>query len=303
MNINKNQFEVLSYIEKEGGKKIPQRQISENIHMALGTVNRVYAELEELGLVSQHADKETWITRMGLEALEPYRVRRAVILAAGFGSRMVPITLNTPKPLVRVHGKMIIETVLDAIVAAGIKEITVVRGYLWEQFDVLKHRYPQIEFIYNPLFNDSNNISSAFLAKDILSNSYVMEADLLVSNPQIIRKYEYSSNYLGMYKEYTDDWCFDVKSGIIKGMKLGGTNCFHMYGISYWTRKDGEKLGQCIEKAFTMPGGKEKFWDEVALSVYKKEFKVEVRPCYEGDIIEIDTFKELKSLDPVYAID
>lgn len=303
MNINKNQFEVLSYIEKESGKKISQRQMAEELHLALGTVNRVYAQLEEFGMVKQESNKEIWITKQGLDVLEPYRVRRAVILAAGFGSRMVPITLNTPKPLVRVHGKMIIETALDAVVAAGIKEITVVRGYLWEQFDVLRHRYPEIEFIYNPLFNDSNNISSAFLAKDILAGAYIMEADLLVSNPGIIRKYEYSTNYLGMYEEYTDDWCFDVKRGIIKGLKVGGTNCYHMYGISYWTREDGERLGKRIEEAFRMPGGKEKFWDEVALSIYKKEFNVAVRPCYEGDIIEIDTFRELKGIDPVYALE
>ena len=303
MNINKNQFEILSYIEREGGRKISQRQMAEELHMAPGTVSRVYMQLEELGMIAQHSNKEIWITGKGLELLEPYRVRRAVILAAGFGPRMVPVTLNTPKPLVRVHGKMIIETALDAVVKAGIKEIVLVRGYLWEQFDVLRHRYPDIEFIYNPLFNDSNNISSAFLAKDILGGAYVMEADLLVSNPGIIRKYEYASNYLGMYKEYTDDWCFDVKGGIIKGLKVGGTSCYHMYGISYWTREDGEKLGKCIEKAFGMPGGKEKFWDEVALSLYKKEFNVAVRPCYEGDIIEIDTFRELKKLDPVYAIE
>lgn len=303
MNINKNQFEVLSYIERECGKKLSQRQIAEGTHLSLGTVNKIYLELEELGLIVQRESKELWITKQGLDVLEPYRVRRAVIIAAGFGSRMVPITLNTPKPLVRVHGKMIIETLLDAVVAAGIKEIVLVRGYLWEQFDVLKHRYPGIDFIYNPLFNDANNISSAFLAKDILSNAYVMEADLLVSNPDIIRKYEYSSNYLGMYKEYTDDWCFDVKSGVIKGLTVGGTNCYHMYGISYWNREDGERLGKCIEEVFKMPGGKEKYWDEVALRVFKKDFNVDVRPCFEGDIVEIDTFKELKQIDPVYAMD
>lgn len=303
MNINKNQFEVLSYIERESGRKLSQRQLAEGTHLSLGTVNKVYLELEELGLIVQRESKELWVTKQGLDVLEPYRVRRAVILAAGFGSRMVPITLNTPKPLVRVHGKMIVETVLDAVVAAGIKEIVLVRGYLWEQFDVLKHRYPEIDFIYNPLFNDANNISSAFLAKDMLSNAYVMEADLLVSNPDIIRKYEYSSNYLGMYKEYTDDWCFDVKSGVIKGLEVGGTNCYHMYGISYWNREDGERLGRCVEETFKMPGGKEKYWDEVALRVFKKEFNVEVRPCFEGDIVEIDTFKELKQIDPVYAMD
>ena len=51
-----------------------------------------------------------------------------------------------------------------------------------------------------------------------------------------------------------------------------------------------------------MPGGKEKYWDEVALRVFSKNYRVEVRPCDEGDIVEIDTFNELKKIDPVYAV-
>ncbi|MCB5940088.1 NTP transferase domain-containing protein [bacterium 210820-DFI.6.52] len=300
MNIKKNEFEILSYIEREGGKKLPQRKIADDTMLSLGMVNKSLAELGEMGLIRQTDKKELQITKLGLEALEPYRVKRAVIIAAGFGSRMVPITLNTPKPLVRVHGKMIIETLLDAIVEAGIPEIVVVRGYLWEQFDSLLHKYPQIRFVYNPLFNESNNISSAYLAKDLLQNAYVCEADLLLSNPRLIRKYEYSSNYLGMFKEYTDDWCFEVKRGKIRQLMVGGRNCYHMYGISYWDQKDGAQLCHDLEETFQMPGGKEKYWDEVALRVFSKNYAVDVRPCFEGDIVEIDTFNELKQIDPVY---
>lgn len=300
MNIKKNEFEILSYIEREGGKKLPQRKIADDTSLSLGMVNKSLAELGEMGLVRQTDKKELQITKLGMEALEPYRVKRAVIIAAGFGSRMVPITLNTPKPLVRVHGKMIIETLLDAIVEAGIPEIVVVRGYLWEQFDSLLHKYPQIRFVYNPLFNESNNISSAYLAKDLLQNAYVCEADLLLSNPRLIRKYEYSSNYLGMFKEYTDDWCFEVKRGKIRQLMVGGRDCYHMYGISYWDQKDGAQLCHDLEETFQMPGGKEKYWDEVALRVFSKNYAVDVRPCFEGDIVEIDTFNELKQIDPVY---
>ncbi len=112
---------------------------------------------------------------------------------------------------------MIVETLLDAIVQAGIPEIVLVRGYLWEQFDALVHRYPQIRFLYNPLFNESNNVSSVLQAKDLLRGAYVCEADLLVNNPHLIRKYEYATNYLGLYREYTDDWCFETKRGVITG--------------------------------------------------------------------------------------
>ncbi len=302
MNINQNQFEILVYVEREGGKKIPQRQMAEGTKLSLGVVNKTLSELVSLGLVTLDEDREVQITKNGLDALEPYRVKRAVVIAAGFGSRMVPITLNTPKPLVRVHGKKIIETLLDAVVEAGIPEIVLVRGYLGEQFDVLKTRYPNIRFLENPMFNESNNISSVLMAKDYLSGAYVMEADLLLANPRVVRKYEYCSNYLGEYREMTDDWCFDVKKGIIRKLNVGGTNCYHMFGISFWSKEDGKRLAECVEKTWKMPGGKERYWDEVPLRTFQKEFEVAVRPCEAGDLVEIDTFKELKQIDPVYAM-
>lgn len=302
MNINKNQFEILSYIEREGGRKITQRELADRTRLSLGLANRTLGELDNLGLVSFNAKKEIQVTKSGLEALEPYRVKRAVIIAAGFGSRLVPITLNTPKPLVRVHGKPIVETLLDAIVKAGIMEIVLVRGCLGEQFEILRQKYPQIRFLENPLFNEANNISSAWLARDLLQNAYVCEADLLLGNPDLIRKYEYHSNYLGQYKDVTDDWCFKVKQGIIRELLVGGRECYHMYGISYWDARDGARLAEDIDAVYKMPGGKEKYWDEVALRVFSKNYRVEVRPCDEGDIVEIDTFNELKKIDPVYAV-
>lgn len=135
---------------------------------------------------------------------------------------MVPITLNTPKPLVLVHGKRIIETLLDAVVAAGIEDITIVRGYLGEQFDVLLHKYPKIKFIENPLYNETNNISSAYLIKDMMEGAYVLESDLLLYNPEIIRKYEYATNYCGIKVDVTDDWCFHTKKGYITKLGVGG---------------------------------------------------------------------------------
>ena len=81
---------------------------------------------------------------------------------------------------------------------------------------------------------------------------------------------------------------------------VGGRDCYHMYGISYWDQKDGAQLCHDLEETFQMPGGKEKYWDEVALRVFSKNYAVDVRPCFEGDIVEIDTFNELKQIDPVY---
>jgi CTP:phosphocholine cytidylyltransferase-like protein len=242
------------------------------------------------------------LSAAGLKALEPYRVKRAIFIAAGFGSRLVPVTLNTPKPLVRVKGIRIIDTLLDAVCAAGIDEIIIVRGYLGEQFDQLKYKYPKIQFLENPLYNESNNISSAMCARFLLQNAYVLESDLLLNNPGLISKYQYTSNYLGVPAKRTDDWCFETRNGIITKMQVGGYNCHHMFGISYWNQIDGARLADHVKRVYEMPGGKERYWDQVALEHFIKDYAVEVRECTFDDIVEIDTFNELNKLDDSYRV-
>ena len=297
MKLTKKQFTILEYLESEQKSK-SQRDIATATGMSVGTVNKQVAELAELGYIRDGA-----ITDAGLAALEPYRVKRAVFMAAGFGSRLVPITLNTPKPLVRVKGKRIIDSLLDAVTSIGITEIYLVRGYLSEQFDQLLKKYPTITFIENPVYNETNNISSAYCVRHLLANSYVFESDLLLYNPKLITKYQYESNYLGVPTETTEDWCFVTDSSdYIKRMMQGGTDCYHMFGISYWTDEDGNHLQKDIERVYNLPGGKERYWDQVVFDYCIDHYKVAVRPCTFSDVIEIDTFNELKKLDPNYAM-
>ena len=295
--LNKKEFAILTYLEANNNEKLTQKELAEELGFSVGTVNKLWNDLEEKGFIENKQ-----ITKKGLNALEPYRVKRAIFIAAGFGSRLVPITLNTPKPLVRVKGVRIIDTLLDAVIAAGIEEIIIVRGYLAEQFDQLKYKYPMVKFVENPLYNEANNISSLMCIRYLLSNAYVLEADLLLSNPKLITKYQYSSNYLGVPTEKTDDWCFFMEGDRIKKLGVGGLNCHHMFGISYWTEDDGRKLCNHVEQVYNSPGGKERYWDQVALGEYIKEYNIGVRECTFDDIVEIDTFRELKELDKVYDV-
>lgn len=298
MELTKRQFDVLVAIEANKKEKYSQRDIANDTNISVGLVNKIISELYESELIDINSD----ITEKGLKELDPYKVKRAIFLAAGFGSRMVPLTFNTPKPLIRVHGVRMIETLLDAVVEAGIEEIYIVRGYLGEQFEVLLHKYPNIKFIDNNMYNEANNISSAFLIKDLLENAYVLESDLILSNKKLIRKYEYNSNFLGMEVDRTDDWCFETKNGVITKQKIGGVNCVQMIGISHYTEKDGKQLSKDIEEVFTSPGGKEKYWDQVPLAERKQNYKIYVRECRKEDIVEIDTFNELKQIDKTYDV-
>ena len=294
--LTKKQFNVLekyATIDKE----LSQRELASLTNYSLGSINTIVNGLIELNYI-----KDNKITKSGLEVLKNYAVKRAVFIAAGFGSRLVPITLNTPKPLVRVNGKRIIDGLLDAVIAAGIEDIIIVRGYLSEQFDQLLKKYPMIKFIDNSIYNEANNISSSLISKDYLENAYVFEADLLMYNPSIIKKYQYHTNFLAIYKDISDDWCFETKDGIITKEKVGGTDCYQMVGISYWNKEDGKKLSKHIKEAFDMPGGKELYWEQVPLVKFKDEYKVEIRECKQEDIVEIDTFNELKQIDKSYNV-
>lgn len=294
--LTRKEFDVLEALVL-ADRPVSQRHLEEQLPYSLTTINRTMKELTAAGYVEEGA-----ITPQGVDALEPYRVRRAVFIAAGFGSRLVPITLNTPKPLVRVNGKRIIDGLLDACLAAGITEIYLVRGYLAEQFEVLKLKYPTIQFLENPLYNEANNVSSALVARFLLQNAYVFEADLLISNPTIVKKYHYTSEFMAIPVERSDDWCFDVKEGRIEGQHVGGLNCHQMVGISYWNKEDGARLSEDIATAYAMPGGKELYWEQVPLKIYKDKYEVYVQECTAEDIVEIDTFRELKAIDKTYDV-
>ena len=278
--LSKKQFDILEALATRGN--LSQRGLAEATSQSVGNVNRLVKELGADGLVEDRR-----ITARGLEALEPYRVKRAVFLAAGFGSRLMPVTLNTPKPL--------------EVISLGVEEIYIVRGYLGEQFNQLLAKYPTIQFLENPIYNETNNISSAMCARYLLSNCYVFEADLIL-RPDLLRRYHYTSTFLGTYGERVDDWCFKVKDGFITDELLGDYDAWRNCGVSYWNDVDGKRLSVHLKEAYEAPGGKELFWEQVPLHVYAGSFQVAVQPCSEQDVVEIDTYKELKSADEIYSL-
>ena len=296
MKLTREEFDILSEIavsKKKTGIKVlaaKTKYPSEKVNDILKKISRKkYIE-------------DSRITKAGLDALEPYRVKRAIFIAAGFGSRMVPITLNTPKPLVRIKGTRIIDTLLDACIKAEIEEIYIVRGHLWEQFDQLLYKYPMIKFIENPKYSKANNIFSVILASKLLKNTYILEADLFASNPAIITKYQYSSNFLGIKVDKSDDWCFTMKDGYIDRMCDGGENCYQEVGIAYISPKDSKQLVKDIKELFRTDEGKKRLWEYTLFNEYKEHYRIEVRECEKEDIIEIDTFNELKALDESYNV-
>lgn len=301
IGLERHEFDFLTYLEKHGKDQYSLRQMADDLTISLNNVQKYLKELNDKNYINIFADGSIEISERGLRALEPYRVRKAIILAAGFGSRLAPVTLDTPKSLVKVNGERIIDTLLDALTAKGITNITIVRGYKKEQFDALLEKYPTIRFIDNPEYNITNNISSAVCAADLIDRCYICEADLYITNPDVINKYEYKSNYLGARVTDTDDWCFRKVNGAVADYQMGGTDCYQAFGISYWDSEDSEKLKADLRRVYNSRGGKENLWEVVPLRIMKKKYHLEVRKCHKSDIIEIDNFIELIAADSSYA--
>lgn len=112
-----------------------------------------------------------------------YKVERAIIMAAGLGNRMHPVTLTTPKPLVRVNGIRMIDTVIAGLHQNGIREIYVVVGYLKEQFAGLEDEYPGLNLIDNPYFDSCNNIASLYVARNYIENAIILDGDQIIYKP------------------------------------------------------------------------------------------------------------------------
>jgi CTP:phosphocholine cytidylyltransferase-like protein len=293
--LTRDQFDVLTAIEAENNGNVEGEPPGARKLSSIETFDGTLKELNELGLAEKRV-----ITPKGLDALEPYRARRAVILAAGVGERMLPLSEQIPKPLIRVKGVRLIDTALDALRDVGITDITIVRGYLAEQFDQLLDKYPFVRFVENPAYNVTNNISSMMCVRHMLGNAYAFEADLFFRNKRLITKYQYRSNYLGIPTDASDDWCFESLGGIITKIMLGGRNCHIVIGLSYWTERDGSMMSEHIKQAYETPGGKDRFWDAVPLEYFSEYYNVAIRECKHGDVVELDTYDDLKKLDNSY---
>lgn len=227
-------------------------------------------------------------------------VKRAIIMAAGIGKRMQPLTFETPKPLVKVNGIRMIDTVVDGLRINGISEIYVVVGYLKEQFyEWAKDKHVQI--IDNPYYDTCNNISSLYVAREHLSDCIILDGDQIIYNAAILDPYFTRSGYNAVWRDdETTEWLMEVEDGIVKSCsRTGGSHGWQLYSISRWSQADGERLKKHLEFEFES-GNRQIYWDDVAMFCYPEEYQLEIIPMSSGDVIEVDSLKELAALDMNY---
>lgn len=297
--LNKGQFELLNYLIMHATKDKPGVEVNTDWFVSNKiSIDELYS-LVNKKMIEVHGN-EIELTKKGAQALEPYKVKRAVIMAASFDANLIPITVNTPKSMMKVNGKRIIERTFEILEKAEIEEIFVITGYSADVFEIVKNKYPDATFIGIERYSEASTVAAVMPIKEFIKNAYVIDGGILINNPDVIRKYEYETCYMGTYVETTKNWCYDVENDTVRGIKCGGDKTYEITGISYWTEEDGRNLSACLTKANNQPEGRKSDWEEIPLTLFKDDFTVSIRNCNIGDTTEINSITDLVKIDASY---
>ena len=285
-------------------KNITQRELSAKLSLSLGSVNNlIHAAIGE-GLIYKEGN-ELIISESGINYLEPFKVERAIIMAAGFGSRFVPLTFETPKGLLEVFGERMIERQIKQLHEVGIKDIIIVVGYLKEHFDYLIDKY-NVKLIYNPDYSVKNNLSTLYHVREYINNSnvYILSSDNWMRE-NMYHKYEPYSWYSAVYMEgKTGEWAIGFnKKREIKSINVGGMDDYVMYGPVYFCRDFLNSLMPLIIKAYKSPGSNDWYWENVLMNEVNNKNSlppIYINPQPDNQVYEFENLEELRNFDDRY---
>lgn len=225
----------------------------------------------------------------------------AVIIAAGFGSRLRPLTYSTPKPLIEVFNQPIIERNIEFLLEKGINNIYIIIGYNKEKFEYLKEKYQGIKLIFNEKYSEYNNIYSLYLVKDYLEDSYIIEGDIYLNKNIFDSNIKTSCYFSKKIERENGEWQLILENNRVKEIKVGGKDNHIMSGISFWNKENSLKIKALLEEYIQDEEKKKNYyWDHVIKENIEMFNNIGVVPLKENDIYEIDTLDELKELDKSY---
>lgn len=286
-------FKVLVWLSENNANT--QSDIASGMDIAISTVSKAIFELVADGFIT----REYKVTKKGQEFLAERKVKRAIILAAGWGSRMHPVTANTPKPLVKVNGKPIIEGIIEALEKRGINDITVITGKLAHQFDYLKDR---VTLVHNPVWNERNNISSIWQVKDKLENAVIIEGDQLFYDPAAIDLHYLHPVIYGQYSEgKTLEDTFNLNGLSIIDVTKGGYDKFQWIGVIYFDKNMAQKYVTRLNEVYEEPQYHDALFEKVIWDLTRSgEVMVRMKEVVPGKFIELDSVQDLVNVDKSY---
>ncbi len=249
--------------------KATQRDMARILDFSLGTVNSLIKECLSQGQICLSEDGFYQITEKGRLFLEQYRVDGALIIAAGFGSRFVPLTFETPKGLLEVFGERMIERQIKQLHEVGIHKITIVVGYLKEKFEYLIDKY-DVDLLYNREYSSKNTLTTIYHAREILrgKNMYLLPSDNWLKE-NMFHTYECGPWYSSVFKEgETSEWCLSFnKKRKIQHVEIGGRDSWVMYGPAFLTASWLDAYLPLLEAYYHLPGTEQFHWEQVYLEL------------------------------------
>lgn len=292
--MNQSEFYVLSKMLVE--PSLTQRQIADRCGISLGAVNQALKALRAKSLITDEGS----VTEAGIAALKPYKVRNAVIMAAGLSSRFAPISYERPKGVLKVRGEVLIERQIRQLQEAGIDDIIVVVGYKKEEFFYLEDEFG-VKIVINSEYAERNNNSTIYKVRDILGNTYICSSDDYFSiNP--FEQYVYTSYYSGVYQNGpTNEYCLITKGkdNRIVEVTFGDSDAWMMMGHAYWNYEYAKKFVEILERIYDEPETADKLWEAIYAD-HVSELPMCMRKYPSDAIWEFDTLDELRGFDPYF---
>lgn len=284
--MDKQESDILTALSME--PFINKKILAETSGHSLAVVNRSIKALMEDGYLNDSVQ----LTPKATKAFQDEAPKRAIILAAGFGMRMVPINTEIPKGLLEINGEPLIERLIKQLHEAGITEIYVVVGFMREKYDYLIDAYG-VQLVVNEEYATKNNLYSMRLVADKLANAYVAPCDIwCASNP--FHRYELYSWY--MVSDLVDSDSnvhVNRKKELVTVPKNSGGNS--MIGICYLTKHDAEVVQLRIEALCQRRKYDDSFWEE---ALYQKDkMIIAAKVVHSSDVLEINTYEQLLELD------
>ena len=284
--MNKQESDILNALLLE--PFINQRILAEVSGHSLGVVNRSLKELIKAGYLNEAISP----TAKAVAEYKNKTPKRAIVLAAGFGMRMVPINTEMPKGLLEVNGEPLIERIIKQLHEVGIQEIYVIVGFMKEKYEYLMDEYG-VELVVNPDYAAKNNLHSLRLVKEHLENAYIVPCDIWCDRNPFHRHELYSWYMVSDLVENESNVRVNRKMELVTVPENVGGNA--MIGISYLTKEDSDSVSARIEELCKNPQYDGSFWEE---ALYNKDrMIVTARVVHSADVVEINTYEQLREID------
>lgn len=284
--MNKQESDILNALLLE--PFINLRILAEVSGHSLGVVNRSLKELIKMG----YLDDSIRLTKKAVTEFKEKIPQRAIILAAGFGMRMVPINTEMPKGLLEVNEEPLIERIIKQLHEVGIKEIYVVVGFMKEKYEYLIDEYG-VELVVNSEYASKNNLYSLNLVRNHMENSYIVPCDIWCDRNPFHRHELYSWYMVSDLVDNESNVRVNRKMELVTVPESSGGNA--MIGICYLVKDDADVVEKRIEELCKSQRYDGSFWEEALY--HKNRMIVAARVVHSADVVEINTYEQLREID------